>query len=48
MFPADGEHSQLMENIPEVLYTIVDLHLKSETVGLLPPAMLDNIGKFLG
>ncbi|KAJ7800472.1 hypothetical protein B0H14DRAFT_2616181 [Mycena olivaceomarginata] len=39
---------QLMENIPEVLYTIVDLHLRSETVGSLPPAMLDNIGKFLG
>ncbi|KAJ7789604.1 hypothetical protein B0H14DRAFT_2627067 [Mycena olivaceomarginata] len=38
---------QLMENIPKILYIIVDLHLKPETVGSLPSAMLDNIGRFL-
>ncbi|KAF8205258.1 hypothetical protein K438DRAFT_2096408 [Mycena galopus ATCC 62051] len=32
--------------IHEVLYAIVTLHMKSETVGYLPPATLDNIGKF--
>ncbi|KAJ7744306.1 hypothetical protein B0H14DRAFT_2637294 [Mycena olivaceomarginata] len=42
-----NECSHLMENIPKILYTIIDLHLKSETVGSLPPAMLDNIGKFV-
>ncbi|KAJ7789043.1 hypothetical protein B0H14DRAFT_2627662 [Mycena olivaceomarginata] len=42
-----NECSHLMENIPEILYTIINLHLKSETVRSLPPAMLDNIGKFV-
>ncbi|KAJ7111248.1 hypothetical protein C8R44DRAFT_883073 [Mycena epipterygia] len=37
---------RLMENIHELLYTIVDLHIKSETEGTLPPAILHDIGKF--
>ncbi|KAJ7087488.1 hypothetical protein C8R44DRAFT_893193 [Mycena epipterygia] len=36
----------LMENIHGILYAIVDLHIKSETTGSLPPAILDHIGKF--
>ncbi|KAJ7795122.1 hypothetical protein B0H14DRAFT_2621323, partial [Mycena olivaceomarginata] len=36
----------LMENINQVLYAIINLHLKSETFGSLPPATVDNIGKF--
>jgi hypothetical protein len=39
------EWAQLMENIHPVLYAIINLHLKAETV--LSPEMLDNIGKFL-
>jgi hypothetical protein len=35
-----------MENIHPVLYAIISLHLKSETVGSLAPVMLDNIGRF--
>ncbi|KAJ7754712.1 hypothetical protein B0H14DRAFT_3600317 [Mycena olivaceomarginata] len=37
---------RLMENINQVLYAIINLHLKSETFGSLPPATVDNIGKF--
>ncbi|KAJ7349609.1 hypothetical protein DFH08DRAFT_806959 [Mycena albidolilacea] len=37
---------QLMGNIHGLIYAIVDLHLKSEPVGTVPPAMLGNIGKF--
>jgi hypothetical protein len=36
-----------MEKISKVLYAIINLHLKSETVGSLPPTMLDNIGNFM-
>ncbi|KAF8209277.1 hypothetical protein K438DRAFT_1812106 [Mycena galopus ATCC 62051] len=36
-----------MENIHHILYAVVKLHIKSETVGSLPPLMLDNIGKFV-
>lgn len=38
---------QLMENIHQILYAIVNLHVKSETVGSLPPLMVDHIGKFI-
>ncbi|KAJ7463175.1 hypothetical protein FB451DRAFT_1493928 [Mycena latifolia] len=37
---------QLMENIYPLLCAIVNLHIKSETRGNLPPATLDHIGKF--
>ncbi|KAF8209179.1 hypothetical protein K438DRAFT_1811871 [Mycena galopus ATCC 62051] len=36
-----------MENIHHILYAVVELHIKSETVGSLPPLMLDNIGEFV-
>jgi hypothetical protein len=42
-----NECAQLLENIHPVLYAIISLYLKSETVECLPPAMLDNIGKFM-
>ncbi|KAJ7105549.1 hypothetical protein C8R44DRAFT_745713 [Mycena epipterygia] len=37
---------QLIENIHGILYAIIDLHIKSETAGSLPPVILDYIGKF--
>ncbi|KAJ7791134.1 hypothetical protein B0H14DRAFT_3567829 [Mycena olivaceomarginata] len=37
---------RLMENIHQVLYAIVDLHIQSETAGSLHPATLDHIGNF--
>jgi hypothetical protein len=37
---------RLMENIHQVIYAIVHLHIKSEPAGTLHPAMLDHIGKF--
>ncbi|KAJ7812548.1 hypothetical protein B0H14DRAFT_3478718 [Mycena olivaceomarginata] len=36
----------LIENVHRVLYAIVNLHIKSETMGTLPPATLYNIAKF--
>ncbi|KAF8137994.1 hypothetical protein K438DRAFT_1881062, partial [Mycena galopus ATCC 62051] len=36
-----------MENIHEVLFAIVNLYVKSETAGSVPPAILDHIGKFM-
>jgi hypothetical protein len=42
-----NECAQLMENIHPVLYAIINLYLKSETVGSLAPVMLDNIGRFM-
>ncbi|KAJ7089102.1 hypothetical protein C8R44DRAFT_958249 [Mycena epipterygia] len=36
----------LVENIHGILYAIIDLHIKSETVQSLPPVILDHIGKF--
>ncbi|KAJ7493668.1 hypothetical protein FB451DRAFT_1164546 [Mycena latifolia] len=37
---------QLMENIHQLLFAIINLHIKSETGGSLPPTILDQIGKF--
>ncbi|KAJ7032465.1 hypothetical protein C8F04DRAFT_1396695 [Mycena alexandri] len=37
---------KLVESIHQILYAIVHAHLKSETVGSLPPALAENIGKF--
>ncbi|KAF8166941.1 hypothetical protein K438DRAFT_249203 [Mycena galopus ATCC 62051] len=42
-----NECVQLMGNIHHILYGIVELHIKSETVGSPSPSMLDNIGKFV-
>ncbi|KAJ7336827.1 hypothetical protein DFH08DRAFT_1017920 [Mycena albidolilacea] len=41
------ECAKLMENIHPVLYAIINLHLKAETVESLSPEMLHNIGKFM-
>jgi hypothetical protein len=35
-----------MENIDQILYAIIDLHLKAESVGSLSPAVMGDIGKF--
>ncbi|KAJ7469043.1 hypothetical protein FB451DRAFT_1255624 [Mycena latifolia] len=40
------ECTQLMENVYGILYAIINLHVKSETVGDIPPAMLASIGAF--
>ena len=37
---------KLIENVHELLYAIVNLHMKSETPGSLSPAMLYHVGKF--
>ncbi|KAJ7809556.1 hypothetical protein B0H14DRAFT_2865665 [Mycena olivaceomarginata] len=37
---------QLVENIHQVLYAIINLHIKSDTPGSLPPSMLYHVGKF--
>ncbi|KAJ7678445.1 hypothetical protein B0H14DRAFT_2655913 [Mycena olivaceomarginata] len=39
--------AQLTENIHQVLFAIINLQLKAETAGSLPPAMLNNIGKLM-
>ncbi|KAJ7362591.1 hypothetical protein DFH08DRAFT_799615 [Mycena albidolilacea] len=39
--------TQLMEKIHPVLYAMIGLYMKSETVNSLPPIMLENIGKFM-
>ncbi|KAF8188812.1 hypothetical protein K438DRAFT_1764071 [Mycena galopus ATCC 62051] len=39
--------AELMENIHQILYSIIHLHIKSETIGSLPPAMMDHLGKFV-
>ncbi|KAJ7895614.1 P-loop containing nucleoside triphosphate hydrolase protein, partial [Mycena olivaceomarginata] len=40
--------AQLMENVHQVLYAVINFYLKSETAGSLNPAMLNHIGKFMG
>ncbi|KAJ7083751.1 P-loop containing nucleoside triphosphate hydrolase protein [Mycena epipterygia] len=37
---------QLMQNIYGILYAIIDLHIKSEITGNLPPVTLNQIGNF--
>ncbi|KAJ7446964.1 hypothetical protein FB451DRAFT_1188474 [Mycena latifolia] len=39
--------SQLLENVYQLLCAIVNLHVKSETKGNLPPATLHHVGKFM-
>ncbi|KAJ7482569.1 hypothetical protein FB451DRAFT_1393901 [Mycena latifolia] len=38
--------SQMLEQIHEVIYAVIWVHLKSETGGELSPTMLDSLGKF--
>ncbi|KAJ7494127.1 P-loop containing nucleoside triphosphate hydrolase protein, partial [Mycena latifolia] len=40
-----NECIELMENIHGLIYAVVDLHLKSETPGSLPPTILYRLGK---
>ncbi|KAF8214715.1 hypothetical protein K438DRAFT_1927030 [Mycena galopus ATCC 62051] len=42
-----SECVQLIDNIHHILYAIINLHLKSETLGALPLSMLSEIGKFM-
>ncbi|KAF8207501.1 hypothetical protein K438DRAFT_1755541 [Mycena galopus ATCC 62051] len=42
-----NECAQVMENIHRIVYAIINLHIKSETVGSLSPSMLDDVGKFM-
>ncbi|KAJ7181062.1 hypothetical protein C8R46DRAFT_941049 [Mycena filopes] len=37
---------QMVESLPQVLYSIIHLHLKSETSGGLPLAVFQDIGEF--
>ncbi|KAJ7434992.1 hypothetical protein FB451DRAFT_1194934 [Mycena latifolia] len=37
---------QLLENVYQLLYAIINLHIMSETKGSLEPATLDHVGKF--
>ncbi|KAJ7462898.1 P-loop containing nucleoside triphosphate hydrolase protein, partial [Mycena latifolia] len=39
--------TELLENVYQLLCAIVNLHIKSETKGNLPPATLDHVGKFV-
>ncbi|KAJ7219029.1 hypothetical protein B0H12DRAFT_1241504 [Mycena haematopus] len=41
------ECAQLVENILQVLYAIIDLHIKSEVPGSLSPVMMDHVGAFM-
>jgi hypothetical protein len=36
----------LMEDIHQVLYAIINLYIRSDTAGSLPPSIMDHIGKF--
>ncbi|KAJ7451885.1 hypothetical protein FB451DRAFT_1409498 [Mycena latifolia] len=38
---------QLLEIVYQLLCAIINLHIKSETKGNLPPATLDHVGKFV-
>ncbi|KAJ6503602.1 hypothetical protein C8R45DRAFT_923950 [Mycena sanguinolenta] len=38
---------QLLENIYQVLYAVIKLHIKSDAPGSLSPAMTDHVGKFM-
>ncbi|KAJ7449159.1 hypothetical protein FB451DRAFT_1531386 [Mycena latifolia] len=38
---------QLLENVYQLLCALVNLHIKSETKGNLPPATLDHVGKLM-
>ncbi|KAJ7255118.1 hypothetical protein B0H12DRAFT_1218889 [Mycena haematopus] len=40
------ECCQLTENIHGIIYAIVNIHMKSEPPGTLPPATLEHVGKF--
>lgn len=41
-----AECTQLLEDVLQVLYAILNLHIKSETTGSLPPGMSHEVGRF--
>ncbi|KAJ6477738.1 hypothetical protein C8R45DRAFT_1157671 [Mycena sanguinolenta] len=41
------ECAQLLENINQVLHTIINLHIRSEVAGSLSPAVTEHVGKFM-
>ncbi|KAJ6480970.1 hypothetical protein C8R45DRAFT_932874 [Mycena sanguinolenta] len=41
------ECAQLLESTHQVLYAIISLHIRSEVVGSLSPAMIDHVGNFM-
>ncbi|KAF8164615.1 hypothetical protein K438DRAFT_1857718 [Mycena galopus ATCC 62051] len=41
------ECAQVMEPIHQIVYGILNLYIKSETVGSLPPLMLYDVGRFM-
>ena len=43
-----NECTKLMEQIHEIIYGIIELHIKSDSGGQLPPGTLNQIGKFSG
>ncbi|KAJ7482585.1 hypothetical protein FB451DRAFT_1364581 [Mycena latifolia] len=42
----EDECTQMLEQIHELIYAMIWVHLKSDTVGELSPTMLNNLGKF--
>ena len=41
------ECAELLENIHQVLFAIINLHIKSEAAGSLSPAMTEHVGSFM-
>ncbi|KAJ7459376.1 hypothetical protein FB451DRAFT_1372067 [Mycena latifolia] len=42
----EDECTQILKRIHELIYAVIWVHLKSDTVGELSPTMLNNLGKF--
>ncbi|KAF8164592.1 hypothetical protein K438DRAFT_1984520 [Mycena galopus ATCC 62051] len=42
-----AECAQVLEPIHQIVYGILNLYMKSVTMGSLLPSMLDNIGRFM-
>ncbi|KAJ6470389.1 hypothetical protein C8R45DRAFT_937301 [Mycena sanguinolenta] len=41
------ECAELLENVYQVLFAIIDLHIKSEAAGSLSPVMTEHVGRFM-
>ncbi|KAJ7482625.1 hypothetical protein FB451DRAFT_1442105 [Mycena latifolia] len=44
----EDECTQMLEQIHELMYAVIWVHLKSDTAGELSPIMLNNLGKLTG
>ncbi|KAJ7482568.1 hypothetical protein FB451DRAFT_1442001 [Mycena latifolia] len=42
----ENECTEMLEQIHELIYAVIWVHIKSDTAGELSPAMLHNLGKF--